>query len=61
MAAALHLDGSENLAGDVVCFRNVGKDGWGSEEQVAKRLKLMLYCRTVGFYLMTQFGISLLS
>lgn len=33
MAAALHLDGSEHLAGDVICVRNVGEDGWGSEEQ----------------------------
>jgi len=33
VAAALHLDGSKHLAGEVICGRNGGEDGWGSEEQ----------------------------
>lgn len=47
--------------GDRICFRNASKGNeWDSEEQAAKRLRRMLYYRTVGFYFVAQCGISLI-
>lgn len=46
--------------GDRICCRNASKGNeWDSEEQVAGRLRGMLYNRTVGFYFVAQCGISL--